>query len=777
EQRWADLRALLERRAEVTIDNTVRRAVLLELAALEEDILGQPGFAMAAHRRVLELDPSYVASYQALDRLYTAGGQWRELEELLARQVDAVAQTPRDHVMLGYRRAELFAAQLGEPARAVDLLEDVVTRQRSHTEARALLEHLISNPEVTLRVARLLEPLYEQDKQWRELVAVLRAQRALATGTEAVELLSRIATIEEAELHQPNNAFDAWVAVLGLDATHERARVEISRLAQPLQRWPEATAALETASNAAPASDVVTRGALLGELAGYYDTQLGDAPRAIAAYRRLLESDPTNPVAVRKAGTALARLYDDARNYPELRAVTRKLAEWAEDPGQRRGLLARVASLEEEQLGDRTSAIATWRDILGDQPTDAGALNALERLYQSAEMWRDLIDILRRKLDQAGHNDQSLSRPSGRGSEIPYNDARDLLARIAEIHEVMLEEPEEAIAAYLEASDRDTSDQRALSELARLYRESNRHADLLDILERQAQVDPTGQQTLRVDIARLLAGPLSRPVEALEKWKEVLESEPTHPDALAAVEAALGDFDLRVTAADILRPVYDATNQHERLARLQMLASEWADDPAAKLRALTEVTRLREHRLGDKAGAFEAQLMALSHAATEPELARVVADTERLAGELGREGDLIDAYRNVAPNVLDSEIQRRLYLDVADLSRAVRRDLDLARDYYQKVLDTQPDDRRALAALESIYRERSDDDRLVEVLLRQADAAGSDVEDRVGALVEAAALYVTLNRPDDAITTWEQVLAVAPERRDAVEALEALYRA
>jgi tetratricopeptide (TPR) repeat protein len=37
-------------------------------------------------------------------------------------------------------------------------------------------------------------------------------------------------------------------------------------------------------------------------------------------------------------------------------------------------------------------------------------------------------------------------------------------------------------------------------------------------------------------------------------------------------------------------------------------------------------------------------------------------------------------------------------------------------------------------------------------------------------------LYVELRRPDDAIGTWEQVLAIAPERKDAVDALEALYR-
>jgi len=762
DQRWTDLRGLLERRVEVTLDNNVRRAVLLELASLEEDILGQPGFAMAAHRRVLELDAGYLPSYQALDRLYTSAGQWAELEELLSRQVDH-ASTPRELVELAYRRAELFAHRLGEPSRAVDLLDDVLGRMRTHAGARALLEQLLrSSPsaDVTMRVARLLEPLYHEDKQWKDLVGVLRAQRALVTGTEAVELLSRIATLEEAELADPRVAFDAWIEVLGLDPTHERARGEISRLAQALQRWPEATAALEAASNAAPPGDVTTRGALLGELAAYYDTQLNDAPRAIAAYRRLLETDPTNPTAIRRAGTALARLYDDAKDYRELRAVSRKLAEWAEDPGERRALLARVASLEEEKLGERDSAILTWRDVLSDQPTDAGALNALERLYFAGDKWRDLIEILRRKLEQNATADE----------------ARDLLGRIATIHEVQLEEPDEAIAAYLEAIDRDASDRRALGELARLYRTAERHADLLDILERQAALDPALGPALRVEIARLLAGPLIRPYLALDKWKEVLQEEPLHPEALAAVEAALADVDLRMIAADILRPVYDATNQHEKLAQLQLRAVEWVDDPPTKLRMLGEIVRLREYRLGDKAGAFEAQLQALAHAAAEPELAQIVAETERLAGELGREGDLIDVYREIAPNVLDAEIQRRLYLDVADLSRAVRQDLELARDYYQKVLDAQPDDRRALAALDSIYRQTNDDERLVEVLLRQADAAGADIDDRVGALVEAAGLYVTLDRPDDAIATWEQVLAVAPERRDAVDALEALYR-
>jgi len=793
DQRWSDLRALLERRAEVTLDDRVRLYVVLELAALEEDILGQPGRAAAAHKRALEIDPSHLASYHALDRLYVGSEQWAALEELLAQQVDHV-KDPGEHVRLAYRRAELWAHVLGDHARAVDLLEDVVSRDRGHVNARLLLEALMAKPDVRLRIARILEPLYEHDKLWAELVGVLRAQRSLATGTEAVELLSRIATIEETDLGGAGRAFDAWVEVLGLDPTHERARIEITRLAQQLGRWPEATTALETASTAAPASDVSTRGALLGELATYYDVQLGDAPRAIAAYRRLLELDSTNPASVRKAASALARLYEESQSWPELRAVMRRLAEWAEEPGERRALLARIAALEEEHLKDREAAIATWRDVLVDQPTDAGALHALERLYEGAEKWRELVDILRRK---PGVEDGQAVAPTGDVEEAPFRhthgaDAspRDVLARIAEIHEIMLEEPEEAIAAYLDIVDRDADDRDAWTQLARLYRAAGRHADLLDVLERlvalqagrESQLHPglasdrASRTQLQIEIAQLLGGPLARPVEALERWATVLELEPQHPQALGAVEGALADPELRLLAADILRPVYDATNQHERLAILQERAADWADDPATKLRALGEVVRLREERLGDKPGAFAAQLLMLQHAATEPELPKVVADTERLAGELSRESDLIDAYREVAPNVLDAEIQRRLYLDVADLARAVRRDHALARDYYQKVLDAQPDDRRALVALESIYRETNDDERLTEILLRQADTAAADVDERVGALVEAAGLYAQLRRPDDAIATWEQVLAVAPERRDAVEALEALYR-
>ena len=420
-------------------------------------------------------------------------------------------------------------------------------------------------------------------------------------------------------------------------------------------------------------------------------------------------------------------------DYDEMRERLLRIAENDADAEAAIGLLRRLIDVS-LWLGEPFEALRAVRRWIARAPNDQSAIDVLGRLFAHGSA-ADRIQQMFEAAKQAG----------GGGSE--------LLRRFA-------------------------------NSLAQEYPNLAQDAAIQELLERQAELgagpagaDGTaGSVDRNVEIARLLSGQLGRPGEALEHWSAVLAAEPEHPIAIAAVETALGDPDLRLAAAAILRPIYAASAHYDRLAELQLRAADWADDAASKLRAYREVVELREHRLGDAPGAFEAQLLALHCAAAEPELAHVIADTERLAGELGREADLIDAYRAVAPNVLDATIQRRLYLDVADLSRAVRKDLPLAGEYYQKVLDGQPDDRRALVALERIYRDTNDDERLIEILLRQADSAHADVDERVGALVEAAGLYVTLDRPDDAIATWEQVLEVAPERRDVVAALEALYR-
>ena len=760
--RWDDLRALLERRVGATADAAIRKAALLELAALDEDVLGDPGRALDDYRRVLDVDPTHLPAYKALERLYTDGQAWKPLDDVYRRELDHVGAA--EQVALIYRRAELHVRHLGDAAAAVDLLDEVVTRAPGHADGRELLEELLAAPPLRQRVARLLEPLYTRDGLWKDLTVVLRAQREAATEpAEAVELLARIADLEEVQLENGRQAFDTWVQALVADPSDERPRAALPRLAALFDRWGDTAAAFDKAASAAVGEPAIAV-PLLRRLAEICDVSLGDTERAIAAYQRLYAMDPADADVAGPALAALARLYEEDERWADLRDVLRRQADAAPSPVDKKALLGRVAALEEQRLHDRARAAATWRDVLTEDPEDLGALAALERLYQAGEQWRDLAEVLRRQLELA----PEVAAKVG------------LLRRLAELHEIMLDAPAEAVAANLEILDLAADDTTAMAELARLYREQGRHGDLLEILERRLAIaDALGDADAaarRHELAELLAGPLRQPGQALDRWAEVLDLEPAHAGALAAVRRALDDPELAGRATAILEPLYEATGQDQALTALLLATAARESDPRDKLRRLLRVAEIRERRLADPAGALDAVVAALAVAVAEPELPEVLAEVDRLAADLNREGDLIDIYRGIADDVMAAELQRRLYLDIADLARAVRDDADLARTYYRKVLDADPGDRRALGALESIHRVARDAPALYEVLIQKAELS-ADLTEKVSALAEMAELAGgPLRRIDDAIAAWEQVLEIDPSRADAVAALERLYR-
>lgn len=763
--RFADLRDLLTRREENTLDGDARKDIVLAICELEETVLDSPARAIAAYHRVLEIDPTHMKSYKALERLLHEKESFSELEELIGRELD-YTDDEGERTALLYRRAELRAHKLDNSRGAVDLLERVVDSDPGHEQARALLEEIMANPDLRLRIARILEPLYESESRWSLLCAVLRAQGEFAASPHDLALLlGRVAQVEEENMSEPERAFATWTQAFTADPGSEGPRQAVLRLAAALDRWSDTAQAYEEALQSSDSGDVALSGELLGELAEIYDRDLTDTEKAISAFVRLYELDPGNPETVRPAITALARLYQEQQRWPELIEALRRQAEWVDGPEERKALLAKVAFIEEEKQEDGDAAVTTWREVLTEDPEDGSALDALERLLAAQEKPAELCEILRRRVELA-------DEPEERKRQ---------LSRIAVIQENDLEDSAEAIVAYLEILDHLPEDRQTLVELSRLYGSRERFPDLLDILERRLGVaqgdDDAGEVAdLTFAIAELLRAKLTREREALERYADVLQVKPDHTGALDAVEGLTRDDELRTRASEILAPIYQAGGDHAELANLYLRVADGHSDPRDQLRYLRDVAELREQHLDDKNGAFDITSRAVKAAVSEPELPFLINELARLAAQLGREGDLIDIYAEVAPDVFDGELQRRLYLDVADLARAVRQDIELAREYYRRVLDGQPEDRRALSALESIYRVTDRHQELYEILMRKSEMAGDDFDAQAAALAEAAELCSDkLDRPEDAIIAWEQVLDITPENREAVDSLEKLY--
>ncbi len=757
---WPDLRSMLHRRFDNTFDPERRKEILLAICELDEGVLDDVPGAIDAYRRTLEVEPGFLRAYKALERLYAATGKWRELEDLLGAELSHVPEA--EQLDLAFRRAELRANRLSDPTGAIDLCEDIVGRYPDHG-ARGILEQLLPLAATRQRVARILEPIYEKDGRWRDLIGVLRAQIELAGSPhERVELLARVAGIESARMGENTAAFATWREALALDPADARARAALLALARDLRRWSEVADALEKALAELESGDMVLRLEVAAELARIYDEELGDAARAMTAYERVLAIDPGNPETGRNAVLALARLYEYAGKWLELGWILRRQAEWADSIDERTRLLGVVASLAEERMADKAGAISTWQEVLGEDSEHAAALDALERLYQEAQRWSDLCDILRRRVDLA---------PNAQEKKLH-------LSRISALLETELGNVHDAIAARLEILDNLPEDDPTLTELARLYRAEQRYGDLLDVLERRLSILEQGpaRTDLVFEVAQLLEDQLARPVDALARYAQVVAVDPAHGRAIAAIERLMSDDELTLSAAEILEPLYAANNEYEKLADLLSVVAQKLDDARGRITNLRRVATIREVSLGDDAAAMAALREAAKLAAGEPDLTEILGELERLAAQLGREGDLIDIYQEIAPDVFDGDLQRRLLLDIADLARAVRNDVSLAREHYQRVLDMSADDPRAMAALESIYRTQEEWDRLHEILLRKADLAGNDFDARARALDEAAGISAAhLGRAEDAIAAWEQVLELAPENRAAADSLEKMY--
>src|SRR5206468_2288461 len=132
------------------------------------------------------------------------------------------------------------------------------------------------------------------------------------------------------------------------------------------------------------------------------------------------------------------------------------------DTTLRAALLGELASIYDGSMGDVERATKAYERLLdvdsNNAATSQPAAQALERLHGERHEHRDLIEILRRRVELA-------KEPGAR---------RALLWRVAELHEGPLTDVNEAIAAYLEILDAAPDDAGALAELARLYRAQER---------------------------------------------------------------------------------------------------------------------------------------------------------------------------------------------------------------------------------------------------------------------------------------------------------------
>lgn len=699
-ERWGSLLALYRERVDVVEIDSERIALLHKIASLQEKKLDTPGAAVDVYREILEINPADAEATEALDRLLTGGENWAELADHLRSRIEAAIGSGEE-LELKHRLAEILAERLHDKDGAIDVFEEIVQQDPGFAPTVAALEEMVLDELHQLRITQILEPIYRGQDEWKKLIAILEAQVSLSDyPSDKVRLLGEIGRLHEERGDEGGLAFAAWARAFAASPDDETARAELDRLADALDAWAQHVQAYEQALG--NADDPATKSELLNTIARVHDEKRGDPRAAIETYERLLAHDPDDASPL-DALEALHTMVGDWRGLVDV--FTRK-TERSLDPAERGELLQRAGSVLEELLADVPAAIDAYRRATEEDAEDLVALEALDRLYLGSKQWRELADVLRRRIEI--EDDAELRVELG--------------VRLGDLAQAELDRPEEAISALSKVLEDHPSHPGAVASLGRLYERQEMWSDLLDNLRLQAGMAEEEEQRVALvhRAGQVLEDHLDDTLEAILQYQQALELEPSHEPSLASLMKITEQEDYLSSAAEILEPLLTEQERWDDLAQLLERKIRTLGDPAERRAELRRLGDVHEAGRQDPEAAFDAVSRALNE---DPGDAETADELSRLAGVLGAWDRLANTLAARASSVLDPRVGRSLYERLARVCAERLEDDARAIEAYSRAVEQVGDDDSLLAALDALYVKTESWPDLGEVLERRISIA------------------------------------------------------
>jgi tetratricopeptide (TPR) repeat protein len=742
------LASVLERQAEITYDAPAKIQVLTKLGTIYGDRLNNDEGAVNAWRSLLTLDPNDRRAQDALKKKYLALGRWDDLEVFYAEsgkwdefirvleQQEAKETSPQAKISLLFKIAQLWADKKQKLDRAAKAYEKVLELEGNNLQA-----------------AEALIPIYTAANNAKALANAIEVKLGHEDDPSAkLELFREVAGLYEGKVKDPQKAFDRYLAAFDLFPGDARTSEDVERAARATSRWDEVVAAYRRAIEASDANGDRDVGIMLRlRLGRVLVDNLQRTDEALEAYRAVYEADGENPEAI----GALEQLYRHTSRFADLLGIYEKKRDLSPVADEKRTINYEIAKLYENEIKDVDKAIDTYVQVLEDEVTDAHALAALDVLYGRLGRWEPYVDVLRRRIElDVGERELiDLKFRLGATLEKHLGDAAGALENYREI--LFLDPQHEGARAALEAMLTGELKAEAASILESIYEERGDWQKLINALEilSASQGDVEKRVALKRKAARISAERVSDFTHAFAALASALRDDPSLAETRDEIEriadgsgaqrqlvALYGELAESLTDAVLSRDYWlRIAGIDDRLGDVDEAAQAYykvlAIDPAdAEALAALEQLFTRTQRWKDLIGVVERRIEQAGDARDREALYGAMAQIydERL----GRPDDAVAAYTKVleldpgserALRALDDlftrqkmwgelaenleaqlalaatdDAQLALMLRLAALREGEMGLVDVAIEGYRQVLEREPTNAHALAALERL---------------------------------------------------------------------------
>ncbi|MFO0614054.1 MAG: tetratricopeptide repeat protein [Polyangiaceae bacterium] len=763
QSKWVELLGVYTHKAELVADQDEKKGIYYQIGAVYERELSDVTNSIDTYQRILEIDPDDAQALSRLDVLYQTAQNWPELLTVLQHESE-LAQDPAEGISYQYRIAELYETKLGDVPRAIELYRDLLQQMSDHQPTLAALEGIKNGTTEALGAALVLEPIYDATGEWKKLVSVLEVQvKATEDVFAKVDLLHRIARLEEEMLQDHNAAFAVYARAVPLDVSNEDSLGNFERLAMAVGRWAE-VAQLYDAQLATLREDPARFVELGLRLSQIFETQLEDVDAAVARYRAVLEVEPENQEAIR----SLDRLFVMTERWSDLVPVLAREAEIGETPEDILNFKYRLGQVHQNHLKDLPSAIASYREVLAAAPEHTSTLEALEGLFSAGVHQVEIGEILEPLYQSAGEWDKLANVLEAElGHKTEREERLAMYYRIAELHEERLVSPDSALQVFIRALKEYPNDEKTLEDVERLAglveggweHLANAYADVLGTHQ-----DKLIQAAIGKRLARVFEEDLGEINKAEETYRYVLGVEELEVDALTQLDRIYTTLEQYAELAQVLEQRIRATTEKYELVdlhlRLGQVYEERLVSAETGLGQLDDATRVFRRVFDELDPANEAAIDALER------IYNAKQEWVQLKVVLERQ------LENATGDSQEADIRAKMAHVLADRLN----DIPTAVEVWKRVLDLRGDDPEALHGLANLYERTQQWSDLTDVLGRHYDIAQEDA-DRVAVLIRRARLFEgQLQQDDSALEDYERVLDIEYNNVDALYAIAAIWR-
>ncbi len=542
-ERWSDLAALYERHAKVR-SGEHRVEMLLAAGEVLDRRLGQTDRALDAYERVRAVDADNARALERVAELKArTGGEQSALGAIEALAEKAAAPEAKvEH----YLRAARLLEERGDLGGAITRYRRALEAVPRHPKALAGLRAAYVSRGDTEAALDVLE---------RELGA---ADGDIARGRACAEM----AQLYREQLHDAGRAVAAATRALEYDAAQVDALRILAEVEQEGENWAKAAELYGRVVKELDRIEPPRRPAILD---GYVDTlaRSGEADRALAVARELLEAAPDDRAALRRASELELQHGDPARARKLASEIVERFGDEL-DPMQLSRALYRLGEAR-RRSGSAVSAIKPLEEAAELDPAGTQPLRALALAYEAEKAWPKVTSTLERVLARAAGEERV-----------------DVLVRLGDVKAGPLADLPGAAKCYLAAHAERPEDRKILLKLMRLYSEGKQWQALLDVILEIAGAVSDAQAKARYlhTAARVALVEMGDRQRAAELFDRTLELDPTS-------RAAARD------AVELRRAMED----HEGVERLLEQQIRVAVDARVPEQALEFLRELADHHL------------------------------------------------------------------------------------------------------------------------------------------------------------------------------------